>query len=78
MNVIYQLLAWIMPTVSVDRAVSFLTKAATMLAAAEAAQNERARQLDDQIEVLRMEREDVVREAQRASRVAKNLQNLSA
>jgi len=78
MTYFYRLLAFLMPTASVDRAVAFLTKAAAMLQAAEDAQNKHAEFLNSQIASLEAERVDALNEAARAKRVAQKIAELSA
>lgn len=78
MNYIYQLIAWALPTSTVDRAVSIIIKAAETLAAetlaaVEAKQNSRVAAIDDQINTLIDARAVASAEASRAGRVAENL-----
>lgn len=78
MNFIYLLLARLLPTSTVDRAVKAITKAAAMLAAAEDAQNQRVGSIDAQIKDLQAGRDAALAEAARARRVAQRLTDLTA
>lgn len=78
MTTVYYLLARLLPTSTVDRAVRAITRAATALAAAEAAQNERAMNLTDQISNLRDQRSAALAEGARAARIRERLNTLTA
>jgi multidrug resistance efflux pump len=78
MNFIAYLIALVLPTKTVDRAVRTITKAAAVLAAAEDAQNQRVASLDAQITGLQADRSAAQAEAQRAARIAKRLVDLTA
>jgi hypothetical protein len=78
MNLITYLLARLLPTTAVDRAVRAITKAAAALAAAEDVQNNRAASIDKQIANLRDDRAAALAGADRAARVAKKLTDLTA
>lgn len=78
MNYFYYILARLMPTNAVNRAVSAISKAAAALAAAEDIQNNRASSIDAQIDTLRVNRADALAEAARARRIADRLSDLTA
>ena len=78
MNYIAYLIALVLPTKTVDRAVRTITKAAAVLAAAEDAQNQRVASLDAQITDLQADRSEAQAEAARAARIAKRLVDLTA
>jgi prefoldin subunit 5 len=78
MNFIAYLIALVLPTKTVDRAVRTITKAAAVLAAAEDAQNQRVASLDAQITDLQADRSEAQAEAARAARIAKRLVDLTA
>lgn len=77
-NIIYQIIAWALPTASVDKAVAAITKAAATLAAVEAAQNAKAVKLADQAAALNGKASEATAEAERAGRVAAKLADLTA
>ena len=79
------LLARLMPTATVDKAVASLVKAASLLAAAEAAQHNKAAALTAlaaehiaEANLLSEEADEARNTAARAARVSLNLQNLLA
>lgn len=78
MNFISNILAWLLPTSSVDQAVTFLLRAAKLLTEAEAANNRTAQLLDKTISELEDERADALLEAERAKRIAAKLNELIA
>lgn len=69
MTLVYTLLARLMPTATVDRAVRGLNKFAQALAAAEKIQNDRASAYRDQAKFLETQAAEAEAEALRASRV---------
>jgi hypothetical protein len=77
-SVFYFLVARLLPTNSVDRAVKALVKAASALAAAEEVQNSRVTSINDQIANLRDERVLALATAQRAARIRERLAELTA
>lgn len=78
MNIVYTVLAYLLPSSAVDRAVGAITKAAAALAAAEAIQNSKAVNLGKQIDTLSAKRSTALSEAGRAARIAERLNNLTA
>lgn len=78
MKFVYTILAYVLPTSAVDRAVSVVTKAAAALAAAEQVQNSKALSLDKQINRLSSQRSTALADAARAKRIADRLENLVA
>jgi prefoldin subunit 5 len=77
MNV-YTILARLLPTVAVDRAVRVITKAVAALAAAEQAQNQRATALRQQARELNLAATAADEGAARAGRIARRLSDLTA
>lgn len=77
-KLIAALVARLLPTKTVDKAVTALTKAASMLAAAEAAENKKVADLTKQANNLLSEAEAAAAAAQRASRVGEKLRELVA
>jgi hypothetical protein len=75
---VYAVLARLLPTSAVDRAVRNLTRAAEALAAAETAQLNAASKTTAQIQALRAQREAQVASAARAGRIADRLSDLTA
>jgi hypothetical protein len=78
MKFFYLILARLLPTSAVDRAVKTITKAAAALAAAEDIQNNRVASIDKQIDGLRDSRAAALAEASRAARISKRLTDLTA
>lgn len=78
MNFIYDLIARLMPTKSVDSIVAVLNKVTTRLAAAEAAQVAKARSLSEQAAQLTAQAAVAQAEADRASRARTNIAGLVA
>ncbi len=78
MNIIFALLALMLPTNSVDAIVSFLDKLAKRLAAAEAAQTVRASALRSRASDMLVEADAADAEGQRAGRVRAKLTDLFA
>lgn len=78
MNLILALLACLLPTHTVDGIVSFLSKVAERLAAAEAAQNARAVDLRSRAAQLVVAADEADAEGARAARVRSKLTDLFA
>lgn len=78
MEYVYRVLALLLPTNTVDKAVSQLTKAAAALEAAEAAQNARANKLDAKAAKLTTASTFAKSEAERAARIAGRISDLTA
>lgn len=78
MNIIFALLAYLLPTDTVDGIVSFLSKVAERLAAAEAAQNARAVDLRSRAAQLEAAAVAADAESARAARVRSKLSDLVA
>lgn len=77
-QIFYSLLARLLPTPTVDRAVAALTKAAKALAAAEAAELAAAEKIDLKISQLTADRSQKIATAARAGRVASRLTDITA
>ncbi len=75
---IYFLLARLMPTKTVDRAVGALTKFAKALEAAEAAQTKSAESMRAAARRLNLQAQVAQDEAERAARVRNNILDLTA
>ncbi len=78
MKSIYNLLARLLPTKSVDQLVGIITGFAKQLAAAEAAETLKAEGIAADISDLTTKREEALASAARASRVARKLDALTA
>ncbi|MEJ8630605.1 hypothetical protein P0F65_13555 [Sphingomonas sp. I4] len=78
MNIIFYLLALMLPTNSVDAIVSVLDKLAKRLATAEAAQAARAAALRSRAAEMLVQADDADAEGERASRVRARLSDLVA
>lgn len=78
MNRIYQLLAYFLPTKSVDAIVGQLSAIAKALAAAEARENDKADAIRRDIAVKQAEQATARAEAARAKRAAEKISDLFA
>lgn len=76
MNFLFKLLAWALPSQSVDVVVRQLGVLAKRLAEAEAKQHAKAKTVDGVIVALQAEREAARAEADRAARVAAKINDL--
>jgi hypothetical protein len=77
-SIFYSVLARVLPTNAVDRAVRGLVRAADALAVAEAAQVSRVGSINTRIEALREERAAALAVAARSARIRERLAGLTA
>lgn len=78
MDTIFSILAWLLPTKSVDGIVRQLGKLAARLADAEAKQQAKALGIGEQIVTLQAQRGSALLEADRAARVRTKINDLIA
>lgn len=75
---VYNILAWLLPSKAVDLAIRGLVKASAALNAAEQRQHAKVAAIETELSKLRDLRSATLANAQRAGRIAKNIGDLIA